>query len=147
LALDRNLAHAHAIIARGKIFVGRAEETEAHIADALRLSPRDTMACIWTNHVGVAKLHLGDWEQSIAWIRRSIEANRNLPHPHFVLAAALAQLGRLDEARQELKSGLAVNPRFTIKRFRAGASSDNSVYLSQREGIIEGMRLAGVPEG
>ncbi|HZZ24525.1 MAG TPA: adenylate/guanylate cyclase domain-containing protein, partial [Roseiarcus sp.] len=46
LALDRNLAHAHAIIARGKIFVGRAEETEAHIADALRLSPRDTMACI-----------------------------------------------------------------------------------------------------
>ena len=43
LALDRNLADAHDTIGFGKIFIGRAEETEAHIADALRLSPRDTM--------------------------------------------------------------------------------------------------------
>jgi hypothetical protein len=43
LALDRNLAHAHAIIGRGKIFIGAAEETDAHIAEALRLSPRDTL--------------------------------------------------------------------------------------------------------
>ena len=47
LALDRNLAGAHSIIGFGKIFIGRAEETEAHIAEALRLSPRDTMAYIW----------------------------------------------------------------------------------------------------
>ena len=32
LALDRNLAHAHSVIGSGKIFVGRAEETEAHVA-------------------------------------------------------------------------------------------------------------------
>ena len=32
------------ILDLAKIFVGRAEETEAHIAEALRLSPRDTMA-------------------------------------------------------------------------------------------------------
>jgi hypothetical protein len=37
LALDRNLAQAHSIIGRCKIFVGRAEETEAHVAEALRL--------------------------------------------------------------------------------------------------------------
>ena len=42
LALDRNLADAHAFIGFGKIFIGRAEETEAHIVEALRLSPRDT---------------------------------------------------------------------------------------------------------
>jgi TolB-like protein/class 3 adenylate cyclase len=40
LVLDRNLAHAHANIAFGKIFIGRAEETEAHVAEAVRLSPR-----------------------------------------------------------------------------------------------------------
>ena len=59
LTLDRNLAHAHSVIGRGKIFVGRAEETEAHVAEALRLSPRDTMAYVWMNIAGVAKLHLG----------------------------------------------------------------------------------------
>ena len=44
LVLDRNLAGAHACVGWGKIFIGRAEETEAHIVEALRLSPRDTMA-------------------------------------------------------------------------------------------------------
>ena len=54
LALDRNLALAHVIMGRGKIFIGRAEETEAHIAEALRLSPRDTMIYIWMTTAGVA---------------------------------------------------------------------------------------------
>jgi hypothetical protein len=31
LALDRNLAEAHSYVGLGKIYIGRAEETEAHI--------------------------------------------------------------------------------------------------------------------
>jgi tetratricopeptide (TPR) repeat protein len=46
LALDRNLANAHSAIGFGKILVGRAEETEAHIAEALCLSPRDTLTYV-----------------------------------------------------------------------------------------------------
>ena len=42
LALDRNLASAHSAIGLGKTYAGRAEETEAHILERLRLSPRDT---------------------------------------------------------------------------------------------------------
>ena len=83
LALDRNLAAAHATIGFGKIFIGRAEETEAHIVEALRLSPRDMLAYIWMTIAGIAKLHLGSWEQAVAWCRRAIEANRNYPHSHF----------------------------------------------------------------
>src|ERR1700723_2291749 len=67
LELDRNLADAHANIGFGKIFIGRAEETEAHIAEGLRLSPRDTYAYIWIARVGQAKLYLGRWEQAVAW--------------------------------------------------------------------------------
>ena len=148
LALDRNLANAHAFIGLGKIFIGRAEETEAHIAEALRLSPRDTMAYIWMTIAGMAKLHLGSYEQAVAWFRRAIEANRNYPHPHFMLAAALAQLGRLDEARSAVKAGLALNPTFSISRARAAwtAMSDDPTYLAELEPILEGMRKAGVPE-
>ena len=50
------------------------------------------------SHAGLAKLHLGSYEQAVGWCRRAIEANRNYPQPHFVLGAALARLGRLDEA-------------------------------------------------
>ena len=37
LALDQNLANAYSTIGLGKIFIGRAEETEALVAEALRL--------------------------------------------------------------------------------------------------------------
>ena len=114
--LDRNLAHAHATIGLGKIYIGRAEETEARIAEALRLSPRDTMAYIWMTFVGMAKNCLGSWEEAVAWLRRAIEANRNYPLAFFHLAAALAQLGRLDSA---VTAGLALNPAFAISRARA----------------------------
>jgi TolB-like protein/class 3 adenylate cyclase len=46
LALDRNLAGAHALIGQNKLFIGRAEESEAHVLEALRLSPRDPWAYV-----------------------------------------------------------------------------------------------------
>jgi tetratricopeptide (TPR) repeat protein len=148
LELDRNLAEAHANIGFGKIFIGRAEETEAHIAEALRLSPRDTYAYIWMGRAGLANLHLGSWEQAVAWYRRSIDANRNFPYIYFVLGAGLAQLARLDEARSATKAGLTLNPTFAVTRFHAAwaAMCDDPRYLSQLEPILEGMRKAGVPE-
>jgi tetratricopeptide (TPR) repeat protein len=108
LALDRNLAHAHALIGFGKHFIGRAEETEAHVAEALRLSPRDTMAYLWMGWAGRASNHLGHWEQAIPWFRRPIEATRNFAHAHLTWAAALAHLGRLEEARSAVATGLAI---------------------------------------
>jgi TolB-like protein/Tfp pilus assembly protein PilF len=147
LALDRNLATAHAIIGMAKIFTGRSEETEAHVREALRLSPRDTFAFSWIATAGVAKLYLGDDEEAVAWLRRAIETNRNLPNAHFYLAAALANLGQLNEAQAAAVAGLAINPTYTINRFRAGSSSDNPTFLGQRERIYKGMHMAGVPEG
>ena len=85
LALNRNLANAHALIGYGKLFIGRFEETESHVTEALRLSPRDTMAYTWIFYTGVAKCGLGSYEEAVAWFRRSIEANRNFPHTHFLL--------------------------------------------------------------
>jgi len=148
LSLDRNLAQAHAFIGLGKIYIGRAEETDNHIFEAMRLSPRDTFACFWMNYAGAAKNHLECWAQAVAWFRRSIEANRNHPYAHFRLAAALAQLGRLDEARSAVKAGLALNRAFAISRARAAwtARSDDPTYLTQLEAIFEGMRQAGLPE-
>ena len=146
LALDRNLASAHAFIGLGKSAVGRAEETESHVQDALRLSPRDTFSYRWFIIAGFAKLSLGLEEGGAEWLHRSIEANRNAPIAHFGLAAARALLGRLSEAKSAVQAGYELDPTFTVQRFRAGAASDNSVFLARRERIYEGMRLAGVAE-
>ena len=65
----------------------------------------------------------------------------------FFLAAAFAQLGRLDEARSAVQAGLALDPSFTVSRFRADVERATiRRYLAQLEPILEGMRKAGVPE-
>jgi tetratricopeptide (TPR) repeat protein len=147
LGLDRNLAATHAIIGVAKFFTGRAEETENHVLEALRFSPRDTEAYAWMMVAGAAKLYLGRDEEAAAWLRRSVETNPNFSIPHFLLATALAHLGQMSHARAATQAGLALDPAFTINRYRAGASTDNPTYLAQRERIYEGMQKAGVPEG
>jgi tetratricopeptide (TPR) repeat protein len=139
LALDRNLARAHALIGLAKLFLGRGEETEPHVNEAFRLSPRDTFAPEWLIYVGLAKAQLGADAEAVSWMRRGLDANRSYSIAHFFLGAALARLGELEQARTAIQAGLALDPDFTIHRFRTHAPRD--------ERLIEGMRLAGVPEG
>jgi TolB-like protein/Flp pilus assembly protein TadD len=146
LVLDRNLSTAHAAIGNAKMAIGRAEESEGHVLESLRLSPHDTYAYLWMTVAGAAKHLLGRDEEAVAWLRRSIEANRNFRNTHLFLAAALAQLGRLDEARVAVQATLTLDPIFTIRRLHAAAWGDNPTYLVQRERVYDGLRKAGLPE-
>ena len=146
LVLDRNLAPAHAMIGLAKYRIGRGAETGAHVEEALRLSPRDTFCAVWLTIAGDALLFLGRDEEAIQRFRRAIELNRNNPYIFFLLGAGLATLDRLDEARSAVEAGLALNPDFTVRRYRAGAASENTVFLAQRERVIAGLLKAGVPE-
>ena len=147
LALNRNLANAHSLIGLAKILIGRAAETEGHIREAFRVSPRDMNTYQWMYFLGAAKFHLGADAEAVIWLRRSIETNRNIPPAHFALAAASGLLGVRDEARAAAEAGLAMNPGFTIRRMCAAKSSDNPTYLIGQKRLCEGMRIAGVPEG
>jgi TolB-like protein len=147
LELNQNLAIAHAHIGLGKLQMGRAEETETHIREALRLSPNDVTAYLFHMFAGLAELHLGKDVEAVAWLRRSIEASRSSPMPHFFLAAALAHRGQLPEARAEVEAGLAINPTLTISRMRAAQSIDNPAAAAGEERVIVGLRMAGLPEG
>jgi TolB-like protein/class 3 adenylate cyclase/tetratricopeptide (TPR) repeat protein len=147
LALNPNLAAAHAQIGLAKMFDLHPEETERHVREALRVSPHDTDAYDWVAFIAYAKQRLGAYEDALGFFRQSIELNPNYATARFLMAADLVELGRLDEARAEVQAGLALNPGFTIRRYRAGAQSDNADFLKRRESIIEDMRKAGVPEG
>jgi len=148
LALDRNLASAYMWIGLGKCYLGRAEETEAHVMEAFRLSPRDNRAHSWMTTAGVAQSYLAADEAAVYWLRRAIETNPNVAaFVHFYLSAALAHLGRIEEARASVQTGLAIDPDFTLSHFNASAPTDIPICLAQRARIAEGMRKAGLPAG
>jgi hypothetical protein len=125
---------------------GLAEETESHELEALRVSPYDAEADVWVAYIALATLYLGDYEEALSMYRRAKELNPNYPTGRFNRAATLMELGRLDEARAEAQAGLALNPGFTIRRYRAGAQSDNPAFLKRSERMIENMRKVGLPE-
>ncbi|MBR0731921.1 winged helix-turn-helix domain-containing protein [Bradyrhizobium japonicum] len=147
LALDRNLADAHEMMGQAKFYMGCGADTEPHVNKALRLSPRDISAFRWMNTAGFAKLQIAADAEAAAWCARGIEANRNYPLLHFGHAAALALLGRLDEAQVAAKTGLALDPTFTIRRFRnvpvRGAGAN---FVAGAKRMVKGLYIAGVPQ-
>ena len=85
--------------------------------------------------------------EAVGWFLRSIEANRNYPLAHFWLANALALLGSLNQAGAAANAGLALDPSFTICRFRDGGPSNNPTFLAKRErnwGLAVGRGARGV---
>jgi len=135
------------VIGVHKLHLDRAEETEAHVREAFRLSPRDVWAFEWFAISGYASDFLRRYEDAVAWQRRSIEANGNYPVSHFHLASALAHLDRLEEARAAARAGLALDPKFTTAWFRRVRFSNSAMHLAWRERLVDGMIKAGVPLG
>jgi TolB-like protein/class 3 adenylate cyclase/Flp pilus assembly protein TadD len=146
LALDANCALAHVSLGTVKIYAGRSDETEAHITQALRVSPRDINAPLWATTAAIANVHLGRDREAAGWTMHSIEGNRDWVLAHIMRAAAEGQLGRFDEARRAAQTALLLDPTFTIATYRSKAHGNNPAYLSGLERICDGLRLAGIPE-
>jgi len=100
------------------------------------------------NTAGVAQSYLAADEAAADWLKRAIKTNRNVAaFVHFYHAAALAHLGRIEEARASIQTGLALDPDFTLSHFHASTPTDHPTCLVQRARIAEGMRKAGLLEG
>jgi TolB-like protein len=117
---------------------------EAH-QRAIRLSPLDPRAYVFTAGLGFAHMAAGRYEEAILWADRALQMQ-----PRYALAmrpklVCLAHLGRADEARDLLKHMLAVQPGFTIAAWKASylltAHSPTLLTL-----YTDGLRKAGVPE-
>jgi tetratricopeptide (TPR) repeat protein len=129
-----------------KIAAVRWDEVEGHIAQAMRISPRDPHMHAWYVVAGAAKLFLCQTDDAIVWFRRSAAANRAFATPRFYLAAAYAEQGRLEEAKAEITEALALDSTFTLRRYRAAYQSRDPTYLARRGEITENLRRAGLPE-
>ena len=112
LRLNPNDADAWADFADLKSFEGRGVEAIACVEKALRLNPHPPSYYFWT--LGFAQYAAGQYEAAVKTL--SNEATYRT-ESRRLLAAALAQLGRLEEAREEAKLYLAGNPHFRISHW------------------------------
>jgi adenylate cyclase len=92
------------------------------------------------------ELRLGRYEDAIADCEKAL-ANQDSWFEHSLLAAAYAQIGKLDRAAAEKDRLLRLRSWFSIADDKASQLSDNPTYLQQTEmHFYAGLRKAGIPE-
>jgi len=83
------------------------------------------------------------YEEAVVLLERSVERNPGFDSSHLDLAAAYAQLGRLDDAAWSVEEALAISPKLTLEQLRR-----DSLYAleSDKDHYYGALRKAGVPE-
>ena len=138
LRLNPNDADVWAEFAELKSFEGRGVEAIACAQKALRLNPHPPSFYFWI--LGFAQFAAGQYEAAVKTLRNEATYRTE---SRRLLAAALAQLGQLEEAREEAKLYLARTPQFRISHwFETQPYRD----LAMRDRVLEGLRKAGLPE-
>lgn len=138
IALDPNEADTWAALSDISVLAGRIDEGLEQIGKALRLNPFPASWYYLT--LGQAQYACRNYEAVVETLRRD-ETYRT--SSRRFLAAGLAQLGRLEEARAEAELFLVANPQFTISHWAATEPFRDAATLAH---FVDGYRKAGFPE-
>jgi TolB-like protein/class 3 adenylate cyclase len=138
LELDPNHADTWAILTDVSVMKNRPAEGIEQAGKALRLNPHPPGWYYWM--LGQAQYCLCDYEAAVQTLHRP-ETYRTTSRR--LLAASLAKLGRIDQARQEAELFMVSDPHFTISQW---AASQPFQHEPTRQHFIDGYRMAGLPE-
>jgi adenylate cyclase len=143
LELNPSLALAHYGLGATLVFAGRAEEGIAHLTAAIRLSPHDPNMGSFLVRLADAAYFLKRYEEAAEWARRALQQPNFQWSRYTVLIAALAQLGRLDEARNCIQQLQVKRPNTSIAFVRETHLFGDTASFAH---YLDGLRIAGLPD-
>jgi adenylate cyclase len=129
-------AHIHAM-------GGDAATAEDFAERALRLSPFDQFSYFALLAIGTVRLRNGRFDDAASYYSKAVQANPRFSVLYALHTSALAQAGRVDEARLVVSRLLALDPNFRVQPFKAGFSHFHPDLI---ESVSAGLRKAGLPE-
>jgi len=140
LAISPNLAQAHGVFGAILVFSGRPKEGLAALGRYNELDPRGPRRVIRLNQIALGLYFCREYEAAAEMARDIIRENPDYPHSYRWLAAALGQLGRLDEAKQVLDKAIAVAPAAFDMFVRKGVPW---IRPEDHAHMVEGLQKAG----
>jgi TolB-like protein/class 3 adenylate cyclase len=126
------------------LFCGSLENALTYFHRASRLSPGDVGAHLALTGLAEVHLSLGNYDEALVWAARSLASNPNFDPTFWVLIAANAQLGRMDEARRLLRDLKRISPGVMIASIKAAVHAKDP---SRHATLLEGLSLAGLDGG
>jgi tetratricopeptide (TPR) repeat protein len=137
-------AFLHKEIGYDKLMMGQPNEALAEFVEADRLEPDSQLRWSWRQGMGLVYLMEGQDQKAIEWLARAALEAPNGGYPTAYLAAAYALVGREQEAHEALAHYLKLWPNTTLQTFRP--SIGTAAFNSNMQRVLEGLRLAGLPE-
>jgi adenylate cyclase len=125
-------------------YVGRGELAVKHAEQALRLSPLDRNLFSYYSSLNLAHYARGSYEEAVRWGKLSASENPQYTANLRYLAAALAALDRLDEARSAAATLMQREPDFRLGKFERTLQPFRDPEMSSR--YIQHLRKAGLPD-
>ena len=138
-ALELNPSDASALARRGSAltWLGRLDEAIASLELARRLDPNAPAASM--TPLVIAYYSAGRYADAVAESERVVTRFPHVSSVHAMRAAALAQLGRQDEAREAAERVRRLDPIFSVEQWGTRFSSEE-----HRTRLQEGLRKAGL---
>ena len=122
-------------------YAGEAERAIDWAERALRISPFDRMNHLSYHALAIAHFLRGRYDEAAHAARRAVQSIPSSSASRSVLAAALAKLGRIEEAKAVALQVLALDPSFSAARFCAATGLPTPLA----EPMTDAWTTAGLP--
>ena len=144
LAIDDNLAEAHASLGYQYMCVQNWVESERELKRAIELNPNYPQAYGWS---GARLMMIGRYDESLASIRRGLEIDPTSNGINFYYGVCLAVSGRRAEAIQQFKKLIEIDPTFPwAHSFLARVYTWNGDRAAAVEERAKSVELDGKPD-
>ncbi|MFI4947720.1 MAG: adenylate/guanylate cyclase domain-containing protein [Alphaproteobacteria bacterium] len=128
----------------GAVILGHAGQSTRAIEygeRAIRLSPADFMLYMPYTGLATAYSAAGNFAEAAAAGAKAAQANPRFSYPQVLRAAALTNLGRLDDAKAVARRVLELEPNFTVGEFVRAHTGRAEIWNP----IGEALRHTGLP--
>jgi TolB-like protein/class 3 adenylate cyclase len=123
-------------------YIGRGEQAVSHAEHALRLSPMDRSLFYYYTILSLAYYGAGQFEEAVKWGKRAASENPPYTATLRYLAAALAALDRVGEARNVATELLRREPGFRLRDWERRLQPFQDPGMGAR--YMEHLRKAGL---
>jgi len=144
VSLNPNHAWAMSWLGWVQCFTGHTSEAPIAFNKAMRASPHDPLKWAWIHWSAIATYLAGDYQTALDGIERVIRYYPDKAPPYRWRAAALAQLGRIDEAKSALQQAIEQSPTYFYAHVR---QRPPWMRPQDFDSLLEGLYKAGLPDG
>ncbi|WP_332683468.1 BTAD domain-containing putative transcriptional regulator [Bosea sp. (in: a-proteobacteria)] len=141
IAFNPSFAQAHFGLAQALVYAAQPAQALASIETALKLSPKDPLSSMFLTLRSFCHYSLGDYAAAEVAGRTATQLQMRETWSRLALAAALVELGRVEEARRAVAEARRIEPALSLESF---GRLVRPVSPALRERVWAALRAAGI---